>query len=73
MNIKEHQKNKKIVEKKRLKGAQWFAYFSQVMTSYQENTTKQPIECWILTPDRATTHRHNDKRRNRFLKHKRAK
>jgi len=23
-----------------------------------------------LTTDRATTHRHNDKRRNRFLKHK---
>jgi len=24
-----------------------------------------------LTTDRATTHRHTDKRRNRFLKHKR--
>jgi len=27
----------------------------------------------MLTTDRATTHRHNDKRRNRFLKHKRVK
>ena len=35
-----------------------------------ENTTKQPIECWILTADRAKTHRHTDKRRNWFLKHK---
>jgi len=43
---------------------------SQVMTSYQENTTKQPIECWILTTDRAKTHRHTDKRINGFLKHK---
>jgi len=24
----------------------------------------------MLTADRATTHRHNDKHRNRFLKHK---
>jgi len=43
------------------------------MTSYQENTTKQPIECWILTTDRAKTHRHTDKRRNGFLKHERVK
>ena len=44
------------------------------MTSYQENTTKQPIECWILTTDRAKkTHRHTDKHRNGFLKHKRVK
>jgi len=43
------------------------------MTSYQENTTKQPTECWILTTDRAKTHRHTDKRRNGFLKHKRVK
>ena len=27
----------------------------------------------LLTTDRAITHRHNDKRRNRFLKHKRVK
>jgi len=27
----------------------------------------------VLTTDRAKTHRHNDKRRNRFLKHKRVK
>jgi len=27
----------------------------------------------MLTTDHATTHRHNDKRRNRFLKHKRVK
>ena len=39
----------------------------------QVNTTKQPIDCWILTTDRAKTHRHTDKRRNGFLKHKRAK
>ena len=51
----------------------WFVHFSQVMTSYQENTTKQPIECWILTTDRAETHRHTDKRRNWFLKRKRVK
>ena len=51
----------------------WFVYFSQVMTSYQENTTKQPIECWILTTDRAKTHRHTDKCRNGVLKHKRVK
>ena len=38
------------------------------MTSYQENTTKQPIECLMLTPDRGTTHMHDDKHRNRFLK-----
>jgi len=43
------------------------------MTSYQKNTTKQPIKCWILTTDRAKTHRHTDKRRNRFLNHKRVK
>jgi len=43
------------------------------MTSYQENTVKQPIECRMLTTNRAPTHRHNDKRRNRFLKHKRVK
>jgi len=48
-------------------------YFSQVMTSYQENITKQPIECWLLTTDRAKTNRHYDKRRNRLLKHKRVK
>jgi len=66
-------KNKKIVEKSVWKCARLFAYFSQVMTSCQEKTTKQPIECWMLTPDRATTHRHNDKHRNRFLKHKRVK
>jgi len=34
-------------------------------------TIKQPIECRTLTT--ATTHRHNDKRRNRFLKHKKVK
>jgi len=39
------------------------------MTSYQENTTKQPIECSVLTTDRTIKHRHNDKRRNMFLKH----
>jgi len=33
-----------------------------------KQTTKQPVECWVLTTDRATTHRHDDKRRNRFLK-----
>jgi len=48
-------KNKNIVEK-RLKVC---SDDSQVMTSYQENTTKlwtkQPIECWMLTTDRATT------------------
>jgi len=27
----------------------------------------------MLTSDHATTHRHNDKGRNRFLKHKRVK
>jgi len=27
----------------------------------------------MLTSDRATTHRHNNKRRNKFLKHKRVK
>jgi len=27
----------------------------------------------MLTTDLATTHRHNDKRTNRFLKHKRVK
>jgi len=27
----------------------------------------------MLTTDRATTHRHNDKCTNRFLKHKRVK
>jgi len=43
------------------------------MTSYQENTTKQPIECWMLTIDHAKTHRHTDKRRNGFLKHERVK
>jgi len=46
---------------------------SQVMTSYHENTTKQPIECWMLTTYRAKTHRHNDKRINGFLKDKRVK
>jgi len=35
--------------------------------------TKQPDECSLLRSDRATTHRHNDKHRNRFLKHKRVK
>jgi len=25
-------------------------YFSQAMMSYQENTTKQPIECRVLQP-----------------------
>ena len=51
----------------------WFVHFLQVMTWYQENTTKQPIECWILTTDRAETHRHTDKHRNWFLKRKRVK
>jgi len=27
----------------------------------------------MLTTDHATTHKHSDKRRNRFLKHKRVK
>jgi len=40
------------------------------MTSYQENTTKQPIECCVLTTDCTKTNRHNDKRRNKLLKHK---
>jgi len=39
--------------------------------SYQENTTKQPIECCLLTTNCAVTHRDNDKPRNGFLKHKR--
>jgi len=43
------------------------------MTSYQENTTKLPIKCSILTTDCAKIHGHTDKRRNRFLKHKRVK
>jgi len=42
-------------------------YFSQAMTSYQENTTKQPIECWLLSTDCTKTNRHNDKCRNRLL------
>jgi len=66
-------KNRNIVGKTSEIVHRWFVYFSQVMTSYQEITPKQPIECWVLTADRATTHRHNDKRRNRFLKHKRIK
>jgi len=82
-------KDKKIAEKKHLNvrcsfsresgggwrkyEVWWLVYFSQVMTSYQENTTKQPVECWVLTTDRAKTNRHNDKRRNRLLKHKRIK
>jgi len=37
------------------------------------NTTTQRIECRMLTTDRATTRGHNDKRRNRFLQHKRVK
>jgi len=36
-------KNKKIVEKASESVHPWFVYFLQVMTSYQENTTKQPI------------------------------
>jgi len=45
LNIEEHQKKRKL-QKKRLKvRTHDFVYFSQVMTSYQENTTKQPIEC----------------------------
>jgi len=43
------------------------------MTSYQENITKQPVDCQMLTTDRAKTNRRNDKRRNRLLKHKRVK
>jgi len=66
-------KNKNMIEKTSESAHRWFVYFSQVMMSYQENTTKQPIECWMLTTDRTTTHRHDDKRRNRFLKHKRVK
>ena len=46
-------KDKKIAEKTSKSAHRWFVYFSQVMTSYQENTTKQPIECWVLTIDRA--------------------
>ena len=49
-------KNKNIVEKTSESVHPWFVYFSQVMTSYQENTTKQPIECWMLITDRTTTH-----------------
>jgi len=41
--------------------------------SYQENTPKHPIEYWVLTTDGAKTNRHNDKWRNRLLKHKRVK
>ena len=71
-------KDKKIAGKKASKTAhRWFVYFSQVMTSYQENTTKQPmkqpIECLVLTTDLAKTNRHIDKRRSRLLKHKRVK
>jgi len=70
VSILRNVKNKNIMEKTSESVHRWFVYFSQVMTSYQENTTKQPIECWMLTADRATTHRHDDKCRNRFLKHK---
>jgi len=73
MWIWENVKNNNIVEKTSESVHRWFVYFSQVMTSYQENTTKQPTECRMLTTDRATTHRHDDKCRNRFLKHKRVK
>ena len=55
VNTKEHQKNKKIVVKKR-----WFVYILQVMTSYTEH--KQPnslsssadcITCLLYTSDAA--------------------
>jgi len=62
--------NKKTVEKSVWNCAPMICLLSQVMTSYQESTTKQPIERWILTTDRAKTHRHTDKRINEFLKHK---
>ena len=66
-------KDKKIAEKASKSAHRWLVYFSQVMTSYQENTAKQPTECWLLSTDRAKTNRHNDKRRNRLLKHNRVK
>ena len=40
-------KNKNIVEKASESVHRWFVYFSQVMTSYQENTIKQPTD-WVL-------------------------
>jgi len=55
LTIQERQKNKKIVEKVSESAHQLFVYFSQVMTSYQENITKQPVECWMLTTDCTTT------------------
>ena len=48
----------------------WFFYFSQVMTSCQENSLLS-VEYW--QPIVQKTHRHTDKRRNGFLKHKRVK
>ena len=73
LNIEDHQKIRKLYKKAFESAHRWFVYFSQVMTSYQKNKTKQPIEFWMLTTDRAITHRHNDKGRNRFLKHKQLK
>jgi len=45
LNIEQHQKNTKNVEKSIESVQQSFVYFLQVMTLYQENTTKQPIGC----------------------------
>jgi len=36
----------------------------------RKQTTKETVKCSLLTTDRVTTHRHNDKRKNKFLKHK---
>ena len=62
-------KNKNIVEKNVWKCAPMIRKWWRHTRKTTKPWTKQPIECWMLTTDRATTHRYDDKCRNRFLKH----
>jgi len=71
-NIKEHQKIRKL-QKNCLKVRTDDLFTFRMWWRHQENTTKQPIEYWVLATDLAKTNRHNYKRRSRLLKHKRVK
>jgi len=67
-------KDKKIAEKKRLKVRTDVLFtFRKLWRHTRKTQPNSLLIFWVLTTDRAKTNRHNDKRRNRLLKHKRVK
>jgi len=59
-------KNKKILQKKTSESVHPMIClpFASEDVMPGKQTTKQPVDCWVLRTDRATTHRYNDKHRN---------